>query len=79
MARLSLERPTINVDIGQAVLAKDSMILVSIYESSLPSPRKVALPIKVKSSGVLGKSSTAISSSAGAPKFSGSITEQHAR
>jgi len=53
-------------------------MLISIYDSSLPSPRTVESPIKVTRSGVLGKTKTAICSSAGAPKFIGSIAERHA-
>jgi hypothetical protein len=77
MARQSLERPTINMDTGQAVLTQGTIMLITIYESSLTSPRTVASPIEVTRSGVLGKSSTAISTSAGSPKFSGSTTVRH--
>ena len=52
-------------------------MFISIYGNSLPSPCKVSLPIKDTRSGVLGKSNKDSSSSAGAPKLSGSITERH--
>jgi len=52
-------------------------MLISINYSSLPSPRTVAPTIKVTLSVVLGKIKIAISSSANALKFSGSITERH--
>jgi len=42
-----------------------------------PTPHSRAAN-KVKLSGLLGKNKTAVSPSAGAPKVSGSITEQHA-
>ena len=77
MARHSLERPTINMDTAQSLLTKGSIMLISIYDSSLPSPCTVASPIKVTHSPVLGKSETALLSSAGAPKLSGIITERH--
>ena len=77
MALQSLERPTINMDTGQAVLTKGTIMLITIYDSSLTSPRTVASPIEVTRSGVLGKSNTAISSSAVAPMLSGSITVRH--
>ena len=53
-------------------------MLIIIYESSFPSTRTVASPIKENHSCLLRKSSTAIFSSAVAPKLSGSITEGHA-
>ena len=53
-------------------------MLIIIYESSFPSPRTVAWTIKETNSCLLRKSSTAIFSSAVAPKLSGSITEGHA-
>ena len=53
-------------------------MLIIIYDNSSPSPRTVASTIKETNSCLLRKSSTAIFSSAVAPKLSGSITEGHA-
>ena len=53
-------------------------MLILIYESNLPSLRIVVSPIKETHTCLQRKSSTAISSSAVAPKLSGSITERHA-
>ena len=77
MSRHSLERPKINMDTAQSLLTKGSIMLITTYDSSLPSPCTVASPFKATRSPVLGKSETALFSSAGAPKLSGIITEQH--
>ena len=52
-------------------------MLISIYNSSLPSPRTAATLKTETHSGVMGKTSTDNSSSAGAPKLNGNITQQH--
>jgi len=44
-------------------------MLIIVYDSSLPSTRTVASPIKVTRSYVLTKSSKALYSSAGTPKL----------
>ena len=53
-------------------------MLISVYDNSLTSPRSVTSLIKVTRSGVLGKTKTALSSSAVALNFSGRITQRHA-
>jgi hypothetical protein len=52
-------------------------MLISIYGNSPPSPRTVVSPIKKTRSCLLRKSSTAISSSSGAPNWSGIIAERN--
>ena len=60
--------------IGQAALAKLSIIFNSIYESSLLSRRTVTSPLKVTLRDAHENSRTAIPSHADALKFSGRIT-----
>jgi len=60
---------------GQALLKKGNIMLISIYVSSLSSPRTVTSPLKVTRILVLGNSSTALCLSAGVPKFTGGFTE----
>jgi hypothetical protein len=52
-------------------------MLIITNNISVTSHRTVASPIKVTRNGVLGKFKTAISCSAAAPQFSGSIKERH--
>ena len=62
---------------GEVLHKKGTNMFILIYGSSLPSPRKLC-HFKITRCCLLRMSMPTISSSAGAPKFSWSITERHA-